>query len=65
MTWLGGTTRLDQPQEPETRRQLLQRHSARFIGSIELGKSTVSEKLRHAQVEVMEVVMLNGTSKIT
>ena len=58
MTWVGGTRRLDHPQEPDARRQLLQRHNARFIGSMELGKSTVREKLRHAQVEVMVVVML-------
>jgi len=59
MAWVGGTRRLDHPQEPETLRQLSQRHSARFIGSMELGKSTVREKLRHAQVEVMVVVILD------
>lgn len=56
--WAGGTRRLDQPHEPETRRQLLQRHRARFIGSSEFGNSTVTEKPRQAQVEVTAVAMI-------
>lgn len=50
---------LDEPQEPEIRRQGLQRQSARLMGRIESGKSTVMVNLRQAQVEVTAVVMLD------
>jgi len=47
------------PQEPVSRRQLLQRQKPLSIGSVSLGKSTLRLKEPHAQVEVMLVVILN------
>lgn len=54
----------ESPQEPESRRQEVQRQSARLRGSEEVGKKTSIVKASQAQVAVIFVVGIAISSKV-